>query len=362
MYQPENRQTQQGKQAPLIVGNSPQAWQMRNFAQLAAENDHTVLILGEMGTGKDHLAAYIHALGREGQPFVMVDCGTLTASLTETELFGHTKGAYTDAKEARTGLVKSAENGTLFFNEVANMSIQTQAKFLAIVEKKPFRQVGGIKETEVNTRIIAATNANLPALVRTGEFRSDLLYRLDGLTIKVPPLRQRLSDVPELTSHFLEKWGSPVKFSDDAMSVMMGYSWPGNIRQLESVVKKAMVQTPADEEVGPAQVKIFLQTLDEMLEEGDEAEMEEADSMTPIIPTPQMQQAASAKNYFVGGKWATYEEVSQEAEAELTRQVLAHVKWNRARAAKAMGVSYKTMLNKIRLMDKVLAKREDRND
>lgn len=232
---------QELRQAPVIIGRSEQATRMRDFAEQAARTEHTILLRGETGVGKDHLAECIHHLGRRGRTFVPVDCGALTESLSETELFGHTRGAFTDAQQVKQGLVQVAEDGTLFFNEVANMSLSLQAKFLRVLEKRTFRQVGGTKEMSINTRIIAATNANLELAVRRGELRSDLYHRLNTITFTVVPLRDRSDDIPELASHFLRQERVSRTFSPEAMAVMMGYHWPGNVRELKNADRKSVV-------------------------------------------------------------------------------------------------------------------------
>ena len=185
-----------------VIGSSREAKDVRDFAERAAQDDHSLLLRGETGTGKDHLAELIHHLGRQQYPFVPVDCGTLTESLSESELFGHVQGAYTDARTARSGLVQVARGGTLFFNEVTNMASGLQAKFLRVLEKKSFRALGSTKEETVDTRIIAATNVDLEAAVRRGELRADLYHRLNVISFTLPPLRARREDIVELAWHF----------------------------------------------------------------------------------------------------------------------------------------------------------------
>jgi DNA-binding NtrC family response regulator len=231
---------------------------MRDFAEKAARTEHTILLRGETGAGKDHLAEYIHHFGRRARAFVPVDCGALTESLSETELFGHTRGAFTDASQVKQGLVQVAEDGTLFFNEVANMSLSLQAKFLRVLEKRSFRQVGGTKEMTVNTRIIAATNANLELAVRRGELRSDLYHRLNTIMFTVSPLRDRSDDIPELAEHFLRKEQVSKGFTPEAMAIMMGYHWPGNVRELKNAVVRAAFHSAAREDIKPEHVHPYL--------------------------------------------------------------------------------------------------------
>lgn len=242
--------SQRLRQAPVtLIGNSQEAKRMREFAQKAAAVSHTVLLTGETGSGKDHLAELIHSKGRPDKPFVPVDCGALTESLSETELFGHTQGAFTDARETKPGLVQVAKEGTLFFNEVANMSLGLQVKFLRILEKRSFRPVGGTREIEVDTRIIAATNADLELAVRRGALRSDLYQRLNGISFMIKPLRERVEDIPELAEHFLYEESPSKKFTAEALALMMGYHWPGNVRELRNAVVRAAFLTNPKEDI-----------------------------------------------------------------------------------------------------------------
>ncbi len=295
------------RQAPVIIGKSEQAVRMRDFAEMAALTEHTVLLRGETGTGKDHLAEYIHYRGRHGRAFVPVDCGALTESLSETELFGHTRGAFTDAQQIKQGLVQVAEDGTLFFNEVANMSLSLQAKFLRVLEKKTFRQVGGTREMSVNTRIIAATNANLELAVRRGEIRSDLYHRLNTITFTVPPLRDRSDDIPELAEHFLRKEFASKGFSPEAMAIMMGYHWPGNVRELENAVTRAAFHSAAKGDIKPEHVHPYLTSV------GDKE-----------LPT------------------------LQELQRNYLREVLRKTRGSVSRSAEIAGISVKVMSYKVR--------------
>jgi DNA-binding NtrC family response regulator len=238
-----------------FVGRSKVAQEAREFAERVAKSDLTVLLRGETGVGKDLLAELIHQMGHNGRPFVVVDCGALTESLSETELFGHTRGAFTDAREEKVGLVKAAEDGTLFFNEVANMSLGLQAKFLRILDKQPYRAVGGRIEIQVRTRMIAATNANLEEAVKTRAFRLDLFHRLNVLSFSIAPLRKRKEDIPGLISAFLN--GNAEPFSRAAMAAMMEYDWPGNVRELMNVIQRATFMSRG-KEIGLKQINPHL--------------------------------------------------------------------------------------------------------
>lgn len=241
-----------------FVGTSRAAQEAREFAERVANSGLTVLLRGETGVGKDHLAELIHQAGRSGRPFVVVDCGALTESLSETELFGHTRGAFTDAREEKVGLIQAAEDGTLFFNEVANMSLGLQAKFLRILDKRPYRAVGGRIEIQVSTRIIAATNANLEEAVKARAFRLDLFHRLNVLSFSIAPLRDRKEDIPDLISAFLN--GNAERFSPAALAVMMEYDWPGNVRELMNVVQRAAFMSK-EQEIDLEQIRPHLTRL-----------------------------------------------------------------------------------------------------
>ncbi|MBI2409555.1 sigma-54-dependent Fis family transcriptional regulator [Candidatus Kaiserbacteria bacterium] len=236
--------------AAALVGVSKEAAVMREFAERAAVSGHSVLLRGETGTGKDHLAELIHAHSGERRPFVLVDCGGLPEELAESELFGNVKGAFTGAVRDRLGLVRQAEGGTLFLNEIANMSLHMQAKFLRLLDKKSFRSVGGAQEIPVNTRIIAATNADLESLVHRREFREDLYYRLDVVTFTLPPLRERKADAVPLALHFLwQENASPKGFSDGALSLLSAHTWPGNVRELKNTVSRAVFMAGKEEQI-----------------------------------------------------------------------------------------------------------------
>lgn len=246
-----------------IIGESPAMKRVldlvEKIAQLEGEAGDlpTVLILGETGTGKDLVARAIH--GRSclaDQPFVEVNCTTLPKDLLEAELFGYEKGAFTDAKASKAGLVEVADGGTLFLNEIGELPPEAQGKLLKVIEQKRIRRIGGIRERRINVRIIAATNQDLGSAVRERSFRPDLLYRLKVLTIELPPLRERGNDILLLAEHFLnryvKKYGTgPKCLSPSALDVLESYRWPGNVRELAHVIERAVLLCEG-EEIGPA--------------------------------------------------------------------------------------------------------------
>ncbi len=224
--------------------------QIERIVELTAKSDSippTVLILGETGTGKDVLARLLHGKsGRHDKPFVQVDCASLPKDLIEAELFGHEKGAYTSAHATRVGLIEAAEDGVLFLDEIAEIPLDLQAKLLAVLERRVVRRVGSTQERPVAAWMIAATNRNIEQLVETGEFRSDLYYRLNVLSVKLPPLRARGNDILLLARHYAERTAKrygleTVEFDDSAGQALRDYTWPGNIRELRHVIERVVL-------------------------------------------------------------------------------------------------------------------------
>ncbi len=206
-----------------------------------------MLILGESGVGKELFAEQLHLKSdRSGGPFIRVNCAALPEGLLESELFGHVKGAFTDAVTNRKGRFEMADKGTIFLDEIGDLPLSLQSKLLRVIQSKSFEKVGSSETISVNVRIIAATNRDIEKLVEQQSFRSDLYYRLNVLPLYIPPLKQRLEDIPELASFFLKKFSHETKkdfsgFSEGAMSAILSYSWPGNIRELENTVERACV-------------------------------------------------------------------------------------------------------------------------
>ena len=223
-----------------IVGESGAIRRVNELIRKVAAGSVTVLIQGESGTGKELVARAIHReSSRADQPFVAIDCGALSESLLESEIFGHRKGAFTGAHDERAGLIRSADGGTVFLDEVANLSLGLQAKFLRVIEEKRVRPLGGDDFHAVDVRIIAATNRNLRWAVEEGSFRKDLYYRLDVVPIHILPLRERPEDIPLLVECFLERFCSKKRFNENALDSLQAYGWPGNVRELENAIEHA---------------------------------------------------------------------------------------------------------------------------
>ena len=235
------------------VGRNRSFMEVLKLAETVAPTDSTVLITGESGTGKEILARYIHALSeREGGPFVSINCGALPETLLESELFGHVKGAFTGAVRDKVGLLVAAKGGTFFLDEVGEMSPALQVKMLRALQEREVVPVGATEPVPIDVRIIAATNRDLEQEIRRGTFRSDLYYRLNVITLHLPPLRERRDDIPLLTEHFLrvlaERAGAsqPLKVSPEAMEALQSYDWPGNVRELENALERAAVLCQGD--------------------------------------------------------------------------------------------------------------------
>ncbi|AEB09011.1 sigma-54-dependent transcriptional regulator [Desulfobacca acetoxidans] len=230
-----------------IVHESEAMARVMEMAQRVALSDSTVLITGESGTGKGLIAQKIHALSdRRQQPFITVDCGALVETLFESELFGHVKGAFTGANSNKIGKFELAQGGTLFFDEVSNISLEVQAKLLRAVQELKISRVGSHRVISVDVRIIAATNRDLSQAIRTGIFREDLFYRLNVVSIHIPPLRRRKSDITPLIGYFLDKYNRRLKksvqgFTPEALELMLEYNWPGNVRELENTIERLVV-------------------------------------------------------------------------------------------------------------------------
>jgi DNA-binding NtrC family response regulator len=235
-----------------IIGRAPEMEKIYRIITKAGQSSHPVLILGESGTGKELVAKSIHFSGPfRNKPFIPVDCGSLVPTLIESELFGHVRGAFTGATHSKDGLLAIAEGGTVFLDEIGDLPIDLQAKLLRAIQEKEIRPVGSVKRVPINVRILAATNRDLERGVADGTFRRDLYFRLNVLTLRIPPLRERRQDIPLLVAHFLERQGREAGIektvSDDALKALLSYDWPGNVRELENCLERACALSSANE-------------------------------------------------------------------------------------------------------------------
>jgi DNA-binding NtrC family response regulator len=247
-----------------LVGRSAAMEQVYELVRLAAPSKSNILLLGESGTGKELVAKAIHELSKRAQgPFVTVNSGSMPSDLLESNLFGHLKGAFTGAIANKKGLFEVAHGGTLFFDEIGNIPLETQAKLLRVVQEREFMRLGDVVTLAVDVRLIAATNADLDVAVRQGNFREDLFYRLNVITITLPPLRDRKDDIVPLAEYFLRRFAQdndkPLsRFAPEALDRLLAYPWPGNVRELENVIERAVVLSGGDtltESLLPQQVR-----------------------------------------------------------------------------------------------------------
>ena len=242
------RRLQQEDGLGAVIGESPQMREIANVLRtLAASRANTVLLLGESGTGKGLLANALHkASERKDKPFLTITCTAIPETLLESELFGHERGAFTDAKSAKPGLLEVADGGTVFLDEIGDMPLGLQAKLLSVLEDKRFKRLGGVSEIEVDIRVVAATNSDLDQQVKDGAFRLDLFYRLNTFPIQIPPLRERVEDLPMLAGFFLDRFNREFNkkiegIDPDAMTVLQAHAWPGNVRELRNALERAMI-------------------------------------------------------------------------------------------------------------------------
>lgn len=235
-----------------FIGESREMMKVYHRIMQVALSSSTVLVTGESGTGKELVARAIHDHGaRRDQPFVAMDCTSLAETLLESELFGHVKGAFTGATQSKVGLFKAADNGTLFLDEVSNISLSTQAKLLRVLQMRQVTPIGDTKPIPINIQLVAATNRNLKTMVNEGAFREDLFFRLNIIPIEMPPLRERMGDIPLLINHFLKKFNAQIGrnirgLASDAREFLEGYTYPGNVRELENIMERAVVLAEGD--------------------------------------------------------------------------------------------------------------------
>ena len=220
-----------------FVGQSPQIRRVRELVEMVKRSRSPVLILGESGTGKEVVARALHNAAANGE-FVPIDCGSLVGPLMESELFGHTRGAFTGASDAKRGLIELADGGTAFFDEIGDLPLDLQVKLLRLIQEHEYRAVGSLHRRKIDLRVIAATHRNLAAAVEKGTFRQDLFYRLNVITIRLPPLRERPEDIPLLVERFLERSNRRYTITREVMDALMSYDWPGNVRELQNSIDR----------------------------------------------------------------------------------------------------------------------------
>jgi len=337
----------------LIIGESPPIKRIKELIKQVINTDLNVLICGESGVGKDIVARTLHenSVNRKNGPLVKVNCAALPGELLESELFGYEKGAFTGANQTKLGKFEIAHKGTIFLDEIGDMPLPLQAKLLQVLQDNKFTRVGGIHDISVDTWIISATNHDLEQDIEAGSFREDLYYRLNIIKIVVPPLRERMEDIPLLIDHFIKKHGHCLKnhnFSipDEIMRLFEIYSWPGNVRELENYVRRLMV-------VGD--IEVLAKELAEKIEHQQEA-VKKKTNKTDSISLPSTEKLIkeilnkySVKNSNnIPSLKKISKEVTSKVEQIIIKEVLEQLNWNKKLAAKKLQISYKALLYKIK--------------
>lgn len=303
----------------MVLGKSEGMKKVMDIVKRVSPSESTVLITGESGTGKELIAREIHKHSlRRDAPFVVVDCGALVETLFESELFGHVKGSFTGAHVTKHGRFEVANGGTIFLDEISNISLSIQAKMLRIIQEREVMRIGSSKLIKVDVRLIAATNENLAECVKNGKFREDLFYRLSVVPLHLPPLRDRKEDIPLLIDHFLHKYNRRSKkqivgLNQDVLKALMQYDWPGNIRELENTIERAVVLSKSDEI-----------ELDALVYHG-----------------------ISYGSSFLSPIDGTYRSL-EEVEKEYIKTVLQARHGNKSQSAKVLGIDRKTLITKIK--------------
>ena len=330
-----------------LIGQGREIKAIRRKINNVSDKDITVLITGETGTGKELIARSIHfhSLRSKG-PLVKINCGALPDELLESEVFGFQKGAFTDAHKDKPGRLEMAHNGTLFIDEIGNLSLSLQVKFLQVLEEKLFSRLGGTKDKIIDTRVVAATNSDLQELVRKGTFRKDLFYRLNIIHIKAPPLRERKDDILFLVNYFMDKYcfefkKEPLEISDNVTNLFIEYPWPGNVRELENVIRLAIILR--DWRFAFKELNVAARGLK------DEKRLFEEHGLSPMDWDDN-----KIKEYFNDSDFSL-KKISKayvsEAERQAILETLKETHWNRKKAAQLLKVSYKTLLNRIEEFD-----------
>ena len=353
----------------MLYGSGPRMADVRELIDRVADTDVTVLIRGESGTGKELVARAICASSlRRSKPFVKVNCAALPAELLESELFGFERGAFTGAIQHKPGKFEFANHGTMFLDEIGEMSFPLQAKLLQVLQDGEFSRLGGKHDVRVDVRLIAATNRNLEQAVADGHFREDLFFRLNVVSITLPPLRERREDIPLLADYFLKKYSVQYNkpygpLDDDVLELFGRHDWPGNIRELENLIKRAVVlgaNATIKKELAQAMAmsahrQAHVSAVDMRPAEGASpqpaaargADDPRAEAAPPARPTPAelALAAADAGNYSLKD---ISREAARQAERELIARMLQHTRWNRKETAEILGISYKALLYKIK--------------
>lgn len=320
----------------FMIGKSPATKSLYDQINIVAGTNYSIILYGESGTGKEVIAKTIHARSsRKDKPFIAMDCGTLSKELAGSELFGHVKGAFTGALQDKEGHFELADGGTLFLDEVGNLSLDVQATLLRVIQERKFKRVGGNKETNVDVRIIVASNENLQDAYRKGKFREDLYHRFNEFSINLPPVRQRQEDILAFADFFLDKTNSELEkdvtgFDDDVLQTFQQYTWPGNLREFRNVVRRAVLLTPPGQRITVASLPWEI-TNTEPLHPGGTTPTK---TFVVSAPTPK--------------KELDLKDAASRAEYETIMAVLQQVNFNKKKAAEMLNIDRKTLYNKIK--------------
>ncbi len=325
-----------------FIGKSPCVLRLLDLVERVSRTESTLLIVGESGTGKEKIARMIHEKSpRSRFPFIPVNCGAIPEGLIESELFGHEKGAFTGAVNQRSGRFELADGGTLFLDEIGELPLNLQVKLLRVLQEKVYERVGGSQPRKANIRILAATHRDLEKMVRDGEFREDLFYRLSVIPVEIPPLRERVEDIPLLIEYFVKRWvdedrGDSVSFSDGSKEVLLRYRWPGNIRELENLVERYLVLKAGEE--------VAREDLPEKVLSGvpipDTPPLTETPG--PIVPvTPGIEIP-------LNGDGLDLPRILLDLEKELIEKALDRFGGNKTRASEYLGINRTTLIEKLK--------------
>ena len=332
----------------IIVGRSPQMQEVYKAIGRVAATDVNVLILGESGTGKELVARAIHHHSRRGQqPLLAINCAAIPETLLESELFGHERGSFTGADKRRAGKFEQASGGTLFLDEIGDMSGTTQAKVLRVLQDQRFERVGGNETVQTDARVIAATNQELEELAASGRFRRDLYYRLKVYTVCLPPLRERLDDLPLLVDHFIQTFNTEVgrrvrSASPETIELLRRYSWPGNVRELEGAVKNALVNATHEiltPDCLPANIRSGASLLHEVI----------------AAQANDLNVSAFVRRLLQGGEGEIYDKAQFALDRAVLDEVLKHVNGNQVEAARCLGISRTTLRAKLQALGKFIS-------
>jgi two-component system, NtrC family, response regulator AtoC len=347
----------------MLFGHSERMTEVQDQIERAAGTDISVLIRGERGTGKELVARALHDSSlRRDKPFVKVNCTALPAELLESELFGFERGAFTGAIQHKPGKFEFANHGTMFLDEIGDISFTLQSKLLRVLQDGEFSPLGGTHDVHVDVRAVAATNRDLEQAVASGQFREDLYIRLNDVCINLPPLRERQEEVPVLAEHFLKKYSVQynkphAELAAETMQLLMDYDWPGNVRELEHLIKRAVVlgteapiRTEIIQKIATAAHKLQSSVISHQSSvDSHQASVDSPQSpVAPVVPpTPTSIAAAAAEagNYSLKDISRT---AAREAERELIFKMLQQTHWNRKETAEILGISYKALLYKIK--------------